>query len=467
MTDALDMDLVREFALNHSEAAFTELVQRHLNLVYSVARRCTGNDGDAQDVTQAVFAILARKAAGLRARTVLAGWLYETTRHSAACVQRTNARRHVREQEAYMQSTLTENANTATDWRRLAPHLEAAMSQLDEGDRTLLALRFYENKSGPEAAALLGIREAAAHKRTARALEKLRKSFTRRGVELSAAAIAGAVSANSVQAAPAGLAATITAAALSGTAITTSAFIAATKAVAMTTIQKITVTAALTVSAGFGFYEAKEAANARAEMRTLQQQQSPVAGQIQQLQHERDEAINRLAGMADELAQANRNHLDWLKLRGEIGMLRQQTNEVGKLRRANQKLLTQIAEQSISTNWLSAADQFTLRQTHAVDATTVLLNAIKSYAAKHNGQYPETLDQLTTSGDLGTTNFAGNFGLDDFELNPEGAVDPQGGKVILGIRVPIQRPGRESVLVWGCINSYGLIHTAIINSGPE
>ena len=120
MTDALDMDLMREYARNHSGAAFTELVRRHLNLVYSVARRCTGNDGDAQDVTQTVFVILARKAPGLRTCAVLTGRLYETTRNTAACVQRTSARRHVREQEAYMQSTLTD-ANTIADWHRLAP----------------------------------------------------------------------------------------------------------------------------------------------------------------------------------------------------------------------------------------------------------------------------------------------------------------------------------------------------------
>ena len=108
MPDANDMDLVQEFARDHSEAAFTELVRRHLNLVYSIARRCTDSDGDAQDVTQAVFIILARKAAGLREKTLLTGWLYETTRFAAARLLRTNARRHAREQEAYMQSTLNE-----------------------------------------------------------------------------------------------------------------------------------------------------------------------------------------------------------------------------------------------------------------------------------------------------------------------------------------------------------------------
>jgi alpha-tubulin suppressor-like RCC1 family protein len=160
---------------------------------------------------------------------VLTGWLYETTRHTAACVQRTNARRHAREQEAYMESTLTEEPNAAADWNRLAPHLEAAMSQLGEGDRTLLALRFYENKNGAEAAALLGIREAAAHKRTARALEKLRGFFTRRGVALSAAAIAGAVSANSVQAAPVALMKTISTVAMAKSAAATASNLALVK----------------------------------------------------------------------------------------------------------------------------------------------------------------------------------------------------------------------------------------------
>ncbi len=220
MPDANDMDLVREFARRNSEAAFTELVRRHLNLVYSVARRCTGNDGDAQDVTQAVFIILARKAAGLRERTLLAGWLYETTRFAAARLLRANARRHAREQEAYMQSTLNEADNFAV-WEKLSPHLEDAMGKLNAADRALLVLRFYENKSGPEAAALLGIREDAAHKRVTRAIEKLRKLFAQRGVTLTGAAIAGAVSTNSVQAAPLGLAAAVTAAA-KGAVVTTS-----------------------------------------------------------------------------------------------------------------------------------------------------------------------------------------------------------------------------------------------------
>jgi hypothetical protein len=78
---------VREFAERNSESAFAELVRRHINLAYSVALRFTGNSPDAQDVTQAAFIILAKKAGSLRDRTVLTGWIYETTRLTNITIQ--------------------------------------------------------------------------------------------------------------------------------------------------------------------------------------------------------------------------------------------------------------------------------------------------------------------------------------------------------------------------------------------
>jgi uncharacterized protein (TIGR03435 family) len=214
MPDANDMELVREHARQNSEPAFAELVRRHISMVYSVAMRFTGNPGDAEDVTQAVFILLARKAAGLSDRTVLTGWLYETTRLTAAGFLRSQNRRRHWEQEACMEPDLNQ-PETGNLWRQLAPHLEAAMSRLAERDRTLLALRFYENKTGAEAAALLGIREDAAHKRTARALDKLRQFFSKRGVDSTTAeVIAKEISTNSIQIAPVALAKTVTAVAV-------------------------------------------------------------------------------------------------------------------------------------------------------------------------------------------------------------------------------------------------------------
>ena len=226
-----DMTLVREFAARQSEPAFAALVERHLSLVHSAAVRQTGDTHLAEEITQAVFIILARKAATLAggwqrrlvgrlhprgdegvAATSIAPWLYRTTRYAAADALKTRRRRHAREQEAYMQSTLNEpdlshrSENEADAWTQLAPLLDDAMAELGATDRAALVLRYFENKTAREIAAALRMEEGAAQKRVARALEKLRARFVKRGVTLTATVIAGVVAANSVQAAPAGLA---------------------------------------------------------------------------------------------------------------------------------------------------------------------------------------------------------------------------------------------------------------------
>jgi RNA polymerase sigma factor (sigma-70 family) len=213
MDERTDSDLLQQYAEHQSEAAFSELVRRQVNFVYSVAMRYVGNPPDAQDVAQTVFVILAKKAGALCNRTTLTGWLHETTRLTSRQFLRTKARRLAREQEAYMQSKLDESRDDQL-WHQMAPHLEQAMSRLRVADRELLALRFIENKSGEEAAALLGIGASAAHKRTGRALESLQKFFAQRGVTSTTAAISGALSANFMLVAPAGLAKTISEAAI-------------------------------------------------------------------------------------------------------------------------------------------------------------------------------------------------------------------------------------------------------------
>jgi|ERR1017187_7414890 RNA polymerase sigma factor (sigma-70 family) len=213
MPEVNDMALIRQYADRGSESAFTDLVHRHIHLVYSVAFRYVGNSPDAQDVTQAVFIILAKKAPSLRHRATLTGWLYETTRYTAAALLRSRVRHQARDQEAYMQSTLNDSDPNDV-WRQLAPILEDAMNRLNEKERALLALRFFDNKTAAETAVLLGIREGAAHKRAARALEKLRRFFLKRGIDSTTEIIAGAISANSVQAAPVALAKSVTAVAM-------------------------------------------------------------------------------------------------------------------------------------------------------------------------------------------------------------------------------------------------------------
>jgi RNA polymerase sigma factor (sigma-70 family) len=213
MHDVSDMELLRNYDRQRSEDAFTELVRRHIDLVYSASLRHVGIAAHAEEITQAVFVILVRKAASLRPDTVLEGWLYETARLTSLSFLRGERRRQWREQEAYMQSTPQESTDVST-WNQLAPLLDEAMSRLGKKDRAAVVLRYFKEKNLGEVAAALKVTEAAAQSRVHRAVEKLHRYFNKRGVRLTTAIIAGAISANAVQAAPVTLAKTVTAVAI-------------------------------------------------------------------------------------------------------------------------------------------------------------------------------------------------------------------------------------------------------------
>jgi RNA polymerase sigma factor (sigma-70 family) len=207
-----DNALLRLYAENDSDEAFATLVTRHVNLVYSVAMRQVCNPHHAEDITQAVFTILAQKAAQLREGKALSSWLFQATRLTANNFVRCESRRHRREQEAHVQSILNEPESVV--WARIAPLLDTAVGGLREKDRQAIVLRFYEGKNLREVGIVLGASEDAAEKRVSRALEKLRKFFGKRGIDSTSATMARAISANSVQAAPAALAKSVTAAAI-------------------------------------------------------------------------------------------------------------------------------------------------------------------------------------------------------------------------------------------------------------
>lgn len=197
-----DWELLQAWAKQRSEAAFAELVQRHLHWVYSAALRQVRDRALAEEVTQSVFALLAHKADRLRRDAIVAGWLFRSTRFVAIAALRAQRRRQRREETASAMNAIASSDNL---WNQLAPHLDEAVAALSEKDRAAVLLRFYEKKTLREVGAQLGVSEEAAKKRVARALDKMREHLTRRGMVFGAVGLAGLLTEQTVQAAPAAL----------------------------------------------------------------------------------------------------------------------------------------------------------------------------------------------------------------------------------------------------------------------
>ncbi|MBM3836208.1 MAG: sigma-70 family RNA polymerase sigma factor [Verrucomicrobia bacterium] len=212
-----DAELLRQYAADRSESAFAELIERHVDLVYSTALRLVNGDlHRAQDVSQEVFSELAKQAPPLARHPAIAGWLYTTTRLMTLRAIRAEQRCRAREQEVHSMNALQNEGTPETDWQHLRPVLEDAMHALREKDRLAVLLRFFQNKNLREAGLALGLNENAARMRVERALEKLRIQLGRRGVTSTISALAAALAGNAINAASAGLIATLTSASLAG-----------------------------------------------------------------------------------------------------------------------------------------------------------------------------------------------------------------------------------------------------------
>lgn len=289
-----DRQLLEEYAARSSEEAFSTLVSRYINLVYSVALRQSGNPQEAEEITQAVFVVLARKAKTMRRGTVLSGWLYQTARLTAANSLRREIRRQNREQQAYMQSNL--NEPEPDHWEQVGPLLEQAMSGLSEADRNAIVLRYFENKPLKEVGAALGASDDAAKMRINRALEKLRAFFHKRGITLSVTALGAAISAHSIEAAPAGLSTAVVAAACQGSALTASTLTLAKGTLKLMAWTKLNIAAGVAAAAVIALQWGKietqktEVTSLQSQLQQAAQQSDKQLASIKELET-RDEAM--------------------------------------------------------------------------------------------------------------------------------------------------------------------------------
>ena len=273
MTDT--QELLANFVQSGSEPAFRELVTRYVDLVYSTAVRLVGGDTHrAEDVAQIVFADLARMASKLSASTTLGGWLHRHTCFVARTIMRGERRRQARERQAAEMSTLNDTNDSVL--ARIAPVLDEAIQELGADDRDAILLRFFERRNLRSVGEALGITENVAQKRVSRAVQELGILLQRRGVALSAAALASGLAAGAVTAAPAGLALGIAGTVFAGAGEAGGIGLTSAKVAATAKLQ-VGVVAALAVAGVVTILFLKNRSTAR-----LQEENRPVVQQAEQ-----------------------------------------------------------------------------------------------------------------------------------------------------------------------------------------
>jgi RNA polymerase sigma factor (sigma-70 family) len=206
-----DHDLLRRWHDQRDQAAFTQVAERYVNFVFATARRLTRDRHLAEDVAQAVFLILSRKAGRIRDGTVLSNWLFVTTRYAAANAIKAQVRRR-KHQKRLIAMTDPNTTNVSDDpandsssnldWEAVGPVLDSALAGLGRRDREAVLLKFVEGRTHGEVARVIGVSEEAARKRISRAVERLREFLASRGVTVSAAALGALLVEQTTQAAP-------------------------------------------------------------------------------------------------------------------------------------------------------------------------------------------------------------------------------------------------------------------------
>lgn len=208
--EAHDLETSLELPVTSHTPDLDDLVRRHVDMVYSAALRRVGDRHLAEDVTQAVFVILARKIKSIRDERATGAWLLQTTKYCAANALRIEARRRKREQAAARTAMAGACSSNPTDvllWQEVAQRLDDAVLKLPALDRQAVVLRYFENKPLAEIAAVLNVTAAAAQRRLSRAIERLRTKLSRGSTMagIDATSLATLLAAHAVHTAPPGV----------------------------------------------------------------------------------------------------------------------------------------------------------------------------------------------------------------------------------------------------------------------
>jgi RNA polymerase sigma factor (sigma-70 family) len=443
-----DVQLLRQYTVEKSESAFGEVVHRHADLVYSAAWRQVGSPDLAGEIAQRVFIDLAHKArslaGSLREDASLAGWLFRATRYAALNLMREERRRHAREREVMQE--IPSASEAAPDWNSVAPLLDEAISALDEQERDALLLRYFKNQDFRAVGAALGVSDDTAQKRVARSLEKLRANLQRRGVTTTTAALSTALASHAVQTVPAGLAAAWITASLAKAAMKGGATFTLLKLMSMTKIQ---LGLGAIVIGGLAI----TVANQHQTENKMREENQALRVQLAGLAADTESLSNRLVQVSAASPPVDDKFRELLRLRGEVGMLRQQTNLVGKLQAEIRHLQ---ASTGITTNQSVEEAKFRGGRVAMVNSAKILVIAIGTYMNANNNVYPTNFAQL----DLRDLPRA--IPLDTFEMvNVGKVIDPSPWTIVLREKTPQLSPNGE----WS--RMYGLSDGSVQEAIPE
>jgi len=317
-------ELLRRYVQEGSEQAFGEVVQYHIDLVYSTAARRVGGDIFlAEDITQLVFIDLARKARSLVGSASLGGWLYRHTCFRTAEFMRSERRRQAREQTAMDMNALSDDTDSM--WKQVAPFLDEAMERLNAVDRDAIVLRYFEQRDLRGVGAALGTNEDAAQKRVSRALDKLRVSLVKRGVSLSIGTLATILGSQVVTSAPLGLAASVAGAALAYSAASTGVTLTLLKLMTMTKLKVGAIGALVAAGVATTLVMQHQSLTAlRGENRNLREENQRLA----QLHDDNDSLSNQLAQARQSQPLSKERLAELLGLRSQVALLRDQVKKM-------------------------------------------------------------------------------------------------------------------------------------------
>lgn len=406
--DVSDHELLRAFAREGAQAAFTAIVNRHLGLVYSVARRHLRSPQLAEDVAQSVFIDLARNARRIDSGTPLVAWLHVVSRRNAIDVVRREARRRARERAA-VETSIAEFADlmkpSSVGWSSVEPLLDEAVEALKPADRAAILLRYFENKSLCEVGTAMGTTADAAQKRVTRALDRMRLFFNRRGIAITSNGLATDLSAHATAIPPPALGQSIASAAAAVTPAAVSFF----GLFAVGAVQNAVLSSICVVAVGTAMFQVNSVRVQRLEAGALHHRLDEISSRISQTRRDLDSALKETAELNERLAsrQNSRPTVGASEMAAQMSKWLERAARLKELRNTRTDLVVPELHLLPDERWMEFArdvridseaqivDAFSrLRYTAEAAFVGKLQRALRKYVGAHEGRLPDDMHQL-------------------------------------------------------------------------